>query len=152
MKNSNENFIGETLLLTFLQHQNAVFYNQNLKIFYASARGSPPCNFCHFLKICHFCFHPDLPQKTWEEPWSTYMPKSKIKTIPCRPCSMCSVWTQLPLGIEVSWDELAQCLSLSMGLTMASSVLKVVSFMKIWNHSLIFKLLIDFYQRLVKLN
>ena len=24
--------------------------------------------FCHFLKICHFCFYPDLPQKTWEEP------------------------------------------------------------------------------------
>ena len=26
------------------------------------------CKFCHFLKICHFCFYPDLPQKTWEEP------------------------------------------------------------------------------------
>ena len=28
------------------------------------------CKFCHFLKICHFCFYPALPQKTWEEPWS----------------------------------------------------------------------------------
>ena len=28
------------------------------------------CKFCHFWKICHFCFYPDLPQKTWEEPCS----------------------------------------------------------------------------------
>ena len=27
---------------------------------------------------------------------------------------MRTVWTLLPLGIEVSWDELAECLSLSM--------------------------------------
>ena len=40
MKNSNENLMGGTWLLTFLQHQNAIFYNQNLKIFYA--RGAQP--------------------------------------------------------------------------------------------------------------
>ena len=34
MKNSNENLMGGTWLLTFLQHQNAIFYNQNLKIFF----------------------------------------------------------------------------------------------------------------------
>ena len=37
MKNSNENLMEGTWLLTFLQHQNAIFYNQNLKIFYASS-------------------------------------------------------------------------------------------------------------------
>ena len=40
MKNSNENLMGGTWLLTFLQHQNAIFYNQKLKNFYA--RGAQP--------------------------------------------------------------------------------------------------------------
>ena len=35
MKNSNENLKGGTWLLTFLQHQNALFY-QNPKIFSAT--------------------------------------------------------------------------------------------------------------------
>ena len=38
MKNSNENLKGGTWLLTFLQHQNALCYYQNLKFF--SARGA----------------------------------------------------------------------------------------------------------------
>ena len=37
------------------------------------------------------------------------MPKLKFKTN-----SICTVWTPIPLGIEVSWDDLAECLSLSM--------------------------------------
>ena len=41
MKNSNENLIGGTWLLTFLQHQNAIFYNQNQKLFYAMGGSAP---------------------------------------------------------------------------------------------------------------
>ena len=40
MKNSNENLILGTWLLTFLQHQNALFYYQIPKIF--SAKGALP--------------------------------------------------------------------------------------------------------------
>ena len=40
MKNSYENLMGGTWLLTFLQHQNSLFYYQNPKIF--SARGALP--------------------------------------------------------------------------------------------------------------
>jgi len=51
MKNSNENLIGNAP-------------KRSILLFWAV------CKFCHFLKICHFCFYPDLPQKTWEEPCS----------------------------------------------------------------------------------
>ena len=72
MKNSNENLMGGTWLLTFLQHQNALFFYNSPKNF--SARGAlPPCNppphktFLKFswavCKFCHFCFYPNLPQK-----------------------------------------------------------------------------------------
>ena len=44
--------------------------------------------------------------------------------------SMCTVWTPLPLGTKVSWDELAEFLSMSMG-WVALSVLDIVSIMKI---------------------
>ena len=33
---------------------------------------------------------------------------------PWKPCSMCTVWTTLPLGIGFSCDKLAKCLYLSM--------------------------------------
>ena len=39
MKNSNVNLLGGTWLLTFLQHQNALFYYQNRKIFFEVFAG-----------------------------------------------------------------------------------------------------------------
>ena len=45
---------------------------------------------------------------------SKYMPKSKFKTNPCRPCNMCTVWTPLSLAIKNLWDTLAECLYLFM--------------------------------------
>ena len=45
MKNSNENLMGRIWLLTFLQHQNAIFYDQNIKI----------CNPLLLRRFCGLC-------------------------------------------------------------------------------------------------
>ena len=59
------------------------------------------CKFCHFLKICHFCFYPDLPQKTWEEPCNTcIMLIVYIKTA-SRPAIYAFIFVQISRAFKI---------------------------------------------------
>ena len=52
MKNSNKNLILGTWLLTFSQHQNALFYYQNTRIFCARLRPPATENFFEAFAGC----------------------------------------------------------------------------------------------------